>query len=233
MEYLENFGDIRQTGSCIHCGGATESKDHSPSLVLLDKPHPKHQPWAWSCEPCNRGFSLDEEYLACVLECAKTGSVRPEDQQRDVVSRILRRQPRLTTMLEASQVHLDGKTALLADPERIQSVVLKLARGHAAYELNEPQFEHPDQIAFVPLDSLVAKERERFETPPPIDVLPEIGSRAMQRVSAYTDGSTEGWFTDWVEVQPGRYRYLAAAGYQITIRIVMSEYLACEVIWNG
>ena len=36
----------------------------------------------------------------------------------------------------------------------------------------------------------------------------------------------------WVVVQEGAYRYLAAAGGPVTIRIVIGEYLACEVVWE-
>jgi hypothetical protein len=37
---------------------------------------------------------------------------------------------------------------------------------------------------------------------------------------------------DWVEVQEGRYRYLAAGGDGVTVRIVLSEYAAGEVTWS-
>jgi len=38
---------------------------------------------------------------------------------------------------------------------------------------------------------------------------------------------------DWVDVQEGNYRYLAINDISgITIRIVIFEYLACEVWWN-
>jgi hypothetical protein len=38
---------------------------------------------------------------------------------------------------------------------------------------------------------------------------------------------------DWVDVQEGRYRYHAADyGDEVRIKIVISEYLACEVAWE-
>ncbi len=38
---------------------------------------------------------------------------------------------------------------------------------------------------------------------------------------------------DWVEVQDGYYRYLAIDdGGGLVIRIVVAEYLACEVAWR-
>lgn len=39
--------------------------------------------------------------------------------------------------------------------------------------------------------------------------------------------------SEWVEVQPGRYRY-ASADYRdgFSVKIVIREYLACEAWWN-
>ncbi len=36
-----------------------------------------------------------------------------------------------------------------------------------------------------------------------------------------------------IVVQPGRDRYVAVAEQAVMIRIVLSEYLACEVIWQA
>jgi hypothetical protein len=35
----------------------------------------------------------------------------------------------------------------------------------------------------------------------------------------------------WIEVQPGRYRYLVTCGPSL-VRIVIAEYLAAEVAWD-
>jgi len=37
---------------------------------------------------------------------------------------------------------------------------------------------------------------------------------------------------EWIDVQPGQYRYLAVAEQAVMIRFVVGEYLACEVIWD-
>lgn len=58
---------------------------------------------------------------------------------------------------------------------------------------------------------------------------PEVGSRAMQRMGVAF--SAPG-ISPWIAVQPEQYRYLAIAEGAVMIRIVISEYLACEVIWE-
>jgi hypothetical protein len=35
----------------------------------------------------------------------------------------------------------------------------------------------------------------------------------------------------WVVVQEGRYRFLTSTG-AVIVRMVLSEYLACEVVWS-
>src|SRR5580700_2734927 len=75
MQQLANFGDDGNKGWCIFCGGPEETRDHVPSRVFLDQPYPDNLPVVPACHRCNTSFSADEEYLACLIECAKAGSV--------------------------------------------------------------------------------------------------------------------------------------------------------------
>jgi hypothetical protein len=111
-------------------------------------------------------------------------------------------------------------------------VIVKLARGHAAYELY-PKFDEPDHVSFRPLQSLTPAEVDAFEgsdhggfTP-----WPEIGSRAFSRAcGASPDSFAQSG--DWIIVQPERYRYTVQENGGINVRMVLSEYLACEVAWE-
>jgi hypothetical protein len=188
-----------------------------------------------SCLHCNQSFSLDEEYLACLLECVIAGDVDPEKIERPRVARILRENPRLSSMLKQSRtVNSQGDIEWLADTARINTVLMKLARGHVAYELNEPRLEKPETFAYKPLAAMTSSEREAFED----DVRdvgnepfwPEVGSRAMQRMMVVGNMVLDG---GWLDVQEGRYRFYAfASNGSVVVRIVVREYLACEVIWN-
>ena len=111
--------------------------------------------------------------------------------------------------------------------------MLKLARGHAAHELNEPQRGEPTRLGYAPLRTLDTNYRREFEAVPLLDVWPEVGSRAMQRTLVVTDSNGQSIATPgWIIVQPGQYRYLAIADESVTIRIVIAEYLAAEVAWT-
>lgn len=226
MEQLRNLGDERQMAVCVYCGGYTETRDHVPSRVFLDKPYPFNLPVIPACQSCNESFSVDEEYVACLVECAAVGSVHHDDIQRDKIKRILQRKPALTSRLSHARMVTESGIQFSLEEDRIRNVMLKLGRGHAAFELNEPQFDKPSSLTFGPLACMTPENREEFETPPPLSLLPEVGSRAMQRLVI---GDTASLL--WRVVQPDRYRYLTTVNGGVVVRVVMSEYLGGEVVW--
>ena len=221
----------------MHCGGPEESRDHVPSKVLLDDPLPANLIVCPACLECNRSFSLDEEYLACVLECTVAGSVNPEKIEREKISQLLRSNPRLVAMFEGAEQSVDGQIQWQVDTARVQNVLLKLARGHIAYEMNDPRLDEPSLFKFKPLMTMGVEERRAFESEPTEDVSyaplwPEICSRAMQRLLIVEGGVyEEGWLT----VQDGRYRFriFQPECASVGVRLVIREYLACEVVWES
>ena len=107
--------------------------------------------------------------------------------------------------------------------------MLKLARGHTAFELSDLHLEPPDHFMCAPLTTLQADESAAFLWPLNGDRArwPEIGSRAFHRASGAL--TQEG---PWQVVQPGRYRYLVDQGGGVMVQFLLSEYLACRVIWE-
>lgn len=229
MQQIPNYGDNRTLAFCAFCGGTTDTRDHCPSKVFLDEPYPTNLPWVPACLVCNTGFSKDEEYLACLISCVVAGSTDPNLLFREKTRRILQAKPKLRALLQAACSESLGKTTFTIKPDRVTSVLKKLAQGHALYELHETCIRAPDRFEFAPLDLLSQKQREHFEKPAASTVWPEVGSRAMQRLvvaNAFVSSPA------WLEVQPDRYRFLASLGEGIEVRIVINEYLACFVQWK-
>jgi hypothetical protein len=241
MDQLRSFADDRLINGCIYCGGSEETRDHVPSRVFLDVPLPENLPVVGACRPCNNGFSSDEEYLGCLIESVVAGSTDPEHIRRPSVANILRRTPRLRARLEAAKSVSDGQVQFAVEPDRIANVILKLARGHAAFELSQPCRDEPSSIWWRPLALMTKDEFESFDACDLVQTFGEIGSRGLQRLCVMQltlqapNGETstkEVIVNDWVDVQDGRYRYLTIdGGSEITIKIVIGKYLACEVIW--
>lgn len=228
MQIVDNYGDSRNWGFCIHCGRRPDSREHTPSRVLLDQPYPTNLHVAPACAECNASFSLDEEYVACLIECTIRGHVDPERVERPNVARLLRDKPALAARIAAARTTDGERTIFNVERERVDAVLLKLARGHVAYELNEPQLDDPSFVNHVPLPALTDEQRRSFEEPADVGLWPEVGSRAMQRVLGIGDPLERGWFV----VQPRRYRFMTGTtGDSTFVRIVLSEYLAGEVVW--
>jgi len=190
------FVDERLKGSCVYCGGPPETVDHVPSRVFLDDPLPENLPVVEACRECNGGFSLDEEYLACLLECVMTGTTDIEGLAREKVRRSLSRNPRLTAQLEACRWDDDtGRPWWKPDEARVRNVVIKLAKGHAAYELSETWRDEPDVCSVRAIVAMSEAERQEFEgvggeaqclwrLPRWRDRLPDLGGSSTARSQA-------------------------------------------------
>lgn len=212
---------------CVYCGGPTETRDHVPSRVLLDEPYPPQLPAVPACKLCNETLSKDEVYFACLIECARVGSVSAQAIQREKIRRIFQESPALVVRLTQARTETDNGISFAVEYERVKKVVLKLGRGHVAFELNEPKHHEPHTLSVGPLMCMPEDVYGYFETPPHSSIWPEVGSRAMQRFVSLNPGSA-----GWIIVQPGQYRYLASAGPPVVVRIVISEYLGCAITWN-
>lgn len=234
MDPRQLFMDERLTGFCVYCGAEPGTREHVPSRILLDDPLPPNfdLPVVNACSSCNAGFSLDEEYLACFLECAVCDSVDPEFLQRKKIKRTLLRNTRLAARIAKSKGRDDaGQLVWQPEMDRVYKIIVKLARGHAAYELY-PLLDEPSRVDFRPLLTMSDTERSVFESSP-LDtpqLWPEIGTRAFLRTLAAFERVNKN--VDWILVQPGRYRYLVNETGGVLVRMVLSEYLACMVAWG-
>jgi hypothetical protein len=229
MRQIRPFSDERLDTQCAYCGEFADTRDHVPSKILLEKPFPENIPVVGSCLKCNNGFSLDEEYFACLIECIISGTTDLEKLSRESIIKILKRKPQLKTLLDSSFVIENGNSYFKIDPKRIENIVLKLAYGHAKFENSETQFEQPSHIGFAPLESLTEEQQNSFFEVTELYKAPEIGSRAMQNIYVNQHGVL---VDNWVNVQDGIYQYSVTPTLgNLKVRILIWNYLACEVIW--
>lgn len=231
MRSFTCYADSRNKGFCVHCGGPYQTDDHVPSKVLLDEPYPDNLIVCPSCLKCNNDLSADETYLACLLECVIAGEATPSKLQRSKIAKILEHNETLLKRLEKARSDGDGGKIWSIENGRVKTVLLKLARGHAAYEQNQPQLQEPDYLDFRPLCTMSKSERAAFERAEEgsLAAWPEVGSRAMQRLLVVdADVFSEGWIT----VQDGNYRFRVSDEHGMAVQIVLREYLACQVVWD-
>jgi len=123
----------------------------------------------------------------------------------------------------------DGHEIWQPEMDRVHTVVLKLARGHVAYELSLLQLDEPLRIVCIPLVTMGEKAVTDFLSPQETPFWPEIGGRAFIRT--FKEFPQLG-ADHWQVVQPGRYQYLVSQADGLFVRILLSDYLACEVCWD-
>ena len=147
MKQLNDCGDVRNRGLCIHCGEilhhGSRSWDHIPTRALLDRPYPYDLPTVEVCGECNNGFSKDEDYLVALIACVISGSLELSRHEFPVASGILARSVDLAARIERrGRVQLtlwgDPEVEWTVEPDRVGNVVVKNGCGHALYELGEP-----------------------------------------------------------------------------------------------
>lgn len=230
MRQVPDHGDDRNKGFCVHCGGPYETDDHMPSKVFLDKPFPENLPVSPACAKCNEGFSSDEEYVACLLECVLAGDANPDRIGRPSIARKLRDQPLLQQRLARARQSNGEAVSWNVETARIRNVVVKLARGHAAFEMNEPRLDDPTSVGFTPLVTMAPDQRRAFEhEEAELGIWPEVGSRAMSRLLVAGDDAFE---EGWLLVQEERYRYRVLQDDGFRVKLVIREYLAAEICWE-
>lgn len=242
MDQLQNYSDYRLLSGCIYCGGSANTRDHVPSRILLEPPYPDNLPVVGACKSCNQGFSKDEQYLVCLLESVLAGSTNPDRMRRPSVAKAMSRSPALKARIESAKSDSNGLISFIPEDERVKNVVLKLARGHAAYELSQQLTHEPDHYWCGTLSSLTEEQIDAFNAAHIQQLISEIGSRNHQRMLAAEISMTSlsgGQRTmqllvnDWIEVQEGYYRYLPIDDIGgVIIRIVIANYLASEIGWK-
>lgn len=229
MRQIKTFSDSRLDTQCAYCGKYPDTRDHVPSKILLEKPYPENLPVVPSCLDCNNRFSLDEEYFACLIECLISGTTDLDKISRESIVKTLKRKTKLKARLDDAFVNENGKSHFKIEPERIENVILKLAYGHVKFENSDRQWEKPEHIAFVPIDTLSEDELNSFFAVTELQKAPEIGSRAMQNMYLTQDGIP---IDNWNIVQDGIYQYSVTPTIgNVKVRILIWNYLVCEVIW--
>lgn len=221
------FVDDRFDNLCAYCGGYGDTRDHVPSKTLLNLPMPENLPVVPACKACNLGFSLDEEYFACFIDCVLAGNTSFDSSISEKTRKSFEHNPFLQNKIEQTRIQEGEQTLWNVDHDRARSVILKLARGHAMFENGEPLTDQPASVKFMPLSLLTKDELSRFESVrKKSSLFHEIGSRGFIR-------EVESGDKEWLTVQPGMYRYMAFhinGGFMV--QIVIREYLACEVVWE-
>lgn len=226
------YNDRRLKDVCAYCGDFADTEDHVPSRCFLDAPLPNEPPVVPCCEECNKAFSLDEEYVSCVIDCMKEGTTDVSSIKRIKTRKTLKHSIPLAEEIKSQCRDFGGVLLWDYDKERFLRVMRKLAFGHLAYYNETLAFDSDFHVSMKVLSQMSESEREAFEQPYLNDFLPEVGSRALQSPSflVMEDGMNKclKYPSHWEVVQKGQYRYCTTSEGN-KVKFVIAEYLAVEV----
>jgi len=230
MIQRDKYSDRRYDGMCSYCGGNGNTKDHVPSKVLLDEEYPTNMHKVDCCFECNQSFSSDEVYFACLIECIIHGSTNPEEISRPKIKRILTKKEHLRRKIsESMSVHGDTHVFQI-DEKAVENVLMKLARGHAAFEASQPRLNPPSFFGYKPLHLMTEQERECFISAQETEIFPEVGSRLFNQL--VLDNSNTP-FSSWITVQENAYLYMVTSQIsRFSVKLIIWDYLAAEAIWE-
>ena len=223
------YGDTRLNHFCAFCGCPTETEDHVPSKCFLDKPHPQDLPVIPCCYKCNHDFSIDEEYVSCMIDCMKAGTASPTLVERGKTRKSLLHNLKLQERI-SSQIRDFGRVLLYdIEKERFEKVFRKLAFGHLAYENDTLAWDSPYSIDIHLLSEMSESQRDYFFRPYSRELLPEVCSHGLDHVMLrWEDGHLGSCISPWISIQEGRYRYCESPNGNI-VKFVIAEFLAVEV----
>jgi hypothetical protein len=166
--------------------------------------------------------------VACIIECTKIGTTDPDKIEREKIAKTLRSQPSLRKKINAAR----DTGGFDVELNRAKTVVIKIARGILKFELAELVSNQPRNMMIEPICSMEELAWQIFnEKRVPITTWPEIGSRAFQRAVEGNGRSSEKR-DFWKTIQGGRFRYMIDKDPFLRVRMVINEYLACDLTWD-
>jgi len=259
MKHRDYFGDDRLAhytekdkntiSSCIYCGNYADTREHSPSKVFLDKPYPNELPITPSCSACNNSFSHDELSVSMLVEVYKTIY-----NKADFSDKFCKRINKFPNIFYSSYFGIKNSPKSFYT-DKITRVLVKLAIGHSVFELTRcypADLENCKiEVSYQFLPNMNQIEIDNYNRVEKMDLFPEIGSRAFAGIatsdeqanymyamevnasSGKNEKSIRFLFTDWIDVQEDKYRYICFhRDIDIVVKIAISEFLYGTVVFK-
>ncbi|MDI1256936.1 MAG: hypothetical protein PSV16_12640 [Flavobacterium sp.] len=150
--------------------------------------------------------------------------------EREKIKNILSKKEVLRKRLHDSFSTVDGKIYFKFEQSRFENVITKLAKGHAKFENSEVKVDAPDSITITTMPVMTRRQLDNFINNHELHIAPEVGSRALSNLYLY-DSNVR---SHWQYVQDGVYQYCVLPTLvDVTVKIIIWNYLVAEVIWNN
>ncbi|MBQ9763563.1 MAG: hypothetical protein IJV92_04315 [Phascolarctobacterium sp.] len=232
LGYYTFFEKTSENG-CIYCGSPASTREHVPSKTFLIEPYPENMCVVPACFECNNGYSRDEKYVSCFLDVLKAAIYDGYVCNSNTIIR-LSQDDNLKKLLDEQIKVIDEKVYYTIDEKRLCNIILKLAKGHAGFELDYVCLDDCEiKLAYNFAFNMSESDIGVFAEVPEISVVHEVGSRCCNAPLILRNIKTgdESAFLFWHEVQENQYRYQTVYNEDgvISVKIVIYEILYCRI----
>lgn len=224
------FKNKRQNSLCVYCGEEATTREHLPSKVFFEHRDQIDFSILPACKKCNNNFSYHEKYLACYIEFLKSKIYNKDYKIRESIKNTLLKDHFIANKIKNQFKQISGmKYEVSQDTESIEIVLMKLAKGHMAYEMNEIFLDEPKHFSYKFLHDMTKKELLAFNRPVVSEIIPEIGSRLTEYLILTEDGKV---LYPWRTISEGEYRFMNFTDKKHSgVKFVINEVLFCKVMW--
>lgn len=139
--------------------------------------------------------------------------------------------PKIQTILQEQIRTENDKVYFKPDIQRILRILLKLARGHAGFELDYVNFDDTTtEIWYEFIFNMSKRTIYEFNRISLYPLYPEVGLRGMYIIQNLDTGNAQT-FARWINVQEGQYRYQVSysSNGNTSVKIVIYEFLYCKI----
>ncbi len=233
---------------CIYCGEESDTREHAPSRVFLNKPYPEDLPVLPACKICNNGFSEDELYTEIYIDSMKYLSGYIQFLSKENQERMYKSSAFLDAQSDLANYYNGSE---MAPNAKVVRILNKLAVGHMVYELSEGYTSEEtlqlESVTYRFSFDLTSEEKGQFDSIIFMSdkLLPSLGSRVFERINilelnlvAMEDENDKKnmplIIMNWNDIQEANYKYIAWHENDDTfhIKMVIHEFLYAEVVFK-
>ncbi|UKS61506.1 HNH endonuclease [Bacillus toyonensis] len=225
---------------CIYCGKESDTREHIPSKVFLNRPFPENLSTVSACLTCNNSYSSDEVLLALLIQLLKQKHYGSEYTFSEEVNSRMENVRNVKLVSKIKQV-IEADNVKGKFHDSILRVLIKLAIGHSVWDISEGYYIDEDgittdsaKVEYSFINDMTDEEINEFLSPFDItnEPLPELGSRVYEGrlLVLERDGEEPRLLLDWATVQPYEYNYTCYQfGDEIVVKMVINSFLFAEV----
>lgn len=221
---------------CIYCGKPSNTREHCPSKVFLEKPYPDDLPVLPACFECNNSFSSDELYTKMYMD-----SIGYSSGFYNNISPLLKKHMSENTAFNDAKRDYEYyiENGFFPENNKILRILTKLAICHLVYELYECYSIEGCEVqpSMIKYTFLLDKNVSSSQIKEPIILehsLPMVGTRVYNHIFVCEPITSHPLaepilIMEWTDVQQYCYVTWMDSDESFKVRLLINDLLYAEI----